>query len=226
MIYGYARISSKHQNIDRQIRNIKSRYPDAIMIIEVYTGRTQDCPKWVNLISMVKENDKIVFDSVSRMSRTSDEGFADYKALYQRGITLEFINEPQIDTAVYRESLQIDIPMTGTDADLILKGVEQYLMKLAEKQIKIAFDQAQKEVDDLRQRTIEGLQTARLSGKKLGRPHGRCITEKERKAKNIIIKRDRLFGGDLCPTDCMKVIGISRNTYYRYRKDLQQTTNA
>ena len=167
------------------------------MIIEVYTGRTQDRPKWVNLISMVKENDKIVFDSVSRMSRTSDEGFADYKALYQRGITLEFINEPQIDTA--------DIPMTGTDADLILKGVEQYLMKLAEKQIKIAFDQAQKEVDDLRQRTIEGLQTARLAGKKLGRPHGRCITEKERKAKNIIIKRDRLFGGDLCPTDCMKV---------------------
>ena len=151
------------------------------------------------------------------MSRTSDEGFADYKALYQRGITLEFINEPQIDTAVYRESLQID---------LILKGVEQYLMKLAEKQIKIAFDQAQKEVDDLRQRTIEGLQTARLAGKKLGRPHGRCITEKERKAKNIIIKRDKLFGGDLCPTDCMKVIGISRNTYYRYRKDLQQTTNA
>ena len=136
------------------------------MIIEVYTGRTQDRPKWVNLISLVKENDKIVFDSVSRMSRTSDEGFADYKALYQRGITLEFINEPQIDTAVYRESLQIDIPMTGTDADLILKGVEQYLMKLAEKQIKIAFDQAQKEVDDLRQRTIEGLQTARLAGKK------------------------------------------------------------
>ena len=38
-------------------------------------------------------------------------------------------------------------------------------MKLAEKQLKIAFDQAQKEVDDLRQRTIEGLQTARLAGK-------------------------------------------------------------
>ena len=132
MIYGYARISSKHQNIDRQIRNIKSRYPDAIMIIEVYTGRTQGRPKRVNLISMVKENDMIVFGTVSRISRTSDEGFADYKALYQRGITLEFINEPQIDTAVYRESLQIDIPMTGTDADLILKGVEQYLMKLAE----------------------------------------------------------------------------------------------
>lgn len=51
---------------------------------------------------------------------------------------------------------------------MTIKGVEQYLIKLAEKQIKIAFDQAQKEVDDLRQRTIEGLETARLSGKQLG----------------------------------------------------------
>ena len=127
---------------------------------------------------------------------------------------------------MYRESLQIDIPMTGTDADLILKGVEQYLMKLAEKQIKIAFDQAQKEVDDLRQRTIEGLQTARLAGKNSVVHMVAVLQKKERKAKNIIIKRDKLFGGDLCPTDCMKVIGISRNTYYRYRKDLQQTTNA
>ena len=154
------------------------------------------------------------------MSRTSDEGFADYKELYQRDVELEFLNEPQINTAVYREALQVSIPMTGTDADLILRGVEQYLMKLAEKQIKIAFDQAQKEVDDLRQHTIEGLETARLSGKQLGRPRGRYITEKERKAKNIILKRDKLFGGDLRPSDCMKVIGISRSTYYKYRNDL------
>lgn len=97
LIYGYARISSKHQNIDHQIRNIKSRYPDAIMIIEVYTGRTQDRPKWVNLISMVKENDKIVFDSVSRMSRTSDERICKtIKRSISGALALEFINEPQI----------------------------------------------------------------------------------------------------------------------------------
>ena len=220
MIYGYARISSKFQNIDRQVRNIKAVYPDARMIIEVYTGRMQDRPKWVRFLPTLKPHDKVVFDSVSRMSRTSDEGFADYKELYQRDVELEFLNEPQINTAVYREALQVSIPMTGTDADLILRGVEQYLMKLAEKQIKIAFDQAQKEVDDLRQRTIEGLETARLSGKQLGRPRGRYITEKERKAKNIILKRDTLFGGDLRPSDCMKVIGISRSTYYKYRNDL------
>ena len=50
MIYGYARISSKFQNIDRQVRNIKAVYPDARMIIEVYTGRMQDRPKWVRFL--------------------------------------------------------------------------------------------------------------------------------------------------------------------------------
>ena len=75
---------------------------------------------------------------------------------------------------------------------------------------------------DVYKRQIEGLETARRSGKQLGRPRGRCITEKERKAKNIILKRDTLFGGDLCPSDCMKVIGISRGTYYKYRNDLSK----
>ena len=103
-----------------------------------------------------------------------------------------------------------------------LEAIEAYQVKLAEKQVRIAFQQAHKELDDLRQRTIEGLETARRSGKQLGRPRGRCITEKERKAKNIILKRDTLFGGDLCPSDCMKVIGISRGTYYKYRNDLSK----
>lgn len=157
------------------------------------------------------------------MFRISDEKLADYKELYQREVELEFLNESQINTTVYREALQVSIPMTGTDADLILKGVEQYLMKLAEKQIKIAFDQAQKEVDDLRQRTIEGLEAARFFGKQFGRPRGRYITEKERKAKNIILKSDKLFGGDHRPSDGMKVIGISRSTYYKYQKELLST---
>ena len=98
---------------------------------------------------------------------------------------------------VYREACQMQIPRTGTEVDIILEAIEAYQVKLAEKQVRIAFQQAQKELDDLRQRTIEGLETARRSGKQLGRPRGRCITEKEQKAKNIILKRDTLFGGDL-----------------------------
>lgn len=221
MIYGYVRISTPKQNIERQVRNILRVYPTAIIIREIYTGRTQDRPKWIKLQPQLQPDDIIVFDSVSRMARDSDEGFSDYQKLFGRKIELKFLQEPHIDTEVYRKALQVSIPKTGTNVDVILEAVERYLMLLAKEQIKIAFDQAQKEVDDLRQRTREGIETARLNGKILGRPKGqRSITEKEIRTKKLMKKRARSFGGDLNDSDCMKIAGVSRKTYYRYKKEL------
>ena len=212
MQYGYVRISTPSQNIDRQIRNIHRRYPRAIIVQEIYTGRTLDRPKWRKLLKQLNPGDIIIFDSVSRMAR---------QKLYAMGIELIFLQEPHINTEVYRKALQICIPKTGTNVDVILKAVEEYLMLLAKEQIKIAFDQAQKEVDDLRQRTIEGIETARINGKVLGRPKGKhYATEKEIQAKRLMQKRAKAFGGDLSDADCMKVIGISKGTYYRYKKEL------
>lgn len=220
LTYGYVRVSTSSQNVERQIRAIKSVYPSAIMVVERYTGRTMDRPKWNWLMGVVKEGNRIAFDSVSRMARTADEGVEEYEKLYEAGIELAFVKEPQINTEVYREACKAKIPMTGTDVDVILEGVEKYMLILARKQIKIAFEQAEKEVDDLRQRTVEGIETARLSGKTLGRPKGRYITERERSAKNKMLRRAKAFGGDLTDADCMKIIGISRGTYYKYKKEL------
>jgi DNA invertase Pin-like site-specific DNA recombinase len=222
--YGYIRISTKFQNVERQERNIRLMCPDPNLVIikEIFTGSTQDRPKWRRYYPRFMPGDNIYFDSVSRMARDEDDGVKEYLDLYKRKVNLFFFVEPGINTEVYREACQMQIPRTGTEVDIILEAIEAYQVKLAEKQVRIAFQQAHKELDDLRQRTIEGLETARRSGKQLGRPRGRCITEKERKAKNIILKRDTLFGGDLCPSDCMKVIGISRGTYYKYRNDLSK----
>lgn len=57
--------------------------------------------------------------------------------------------------------------MTGTNVDFILKGINEYLMTLAKEQIKLAFEQSEKEVADLHQRTREGLVTAKLNGKQV-----------------------------------------------------------
>ena len=75
-IYGYCRISTKQQSIERQIRNIKGEYDTAVIVTEVYTGTKQDRPEWNKLYRKVKPGDTIVFDSVSRMSRDADDGFA------------------------------------------------------------------------------------------------------------------------------------------------------
>ena len=75
-IYGYTRISTPKQNIDRQVRNIKRAYPNAIIIKEVYTGSTQARPEWNRVIPKIQKGSLIVFDSVSRMARNADEGVA------------------------------------------------------------------------------------------------------------------------------------------------------
>ena len=44
MIYGYCRVSTNHQRIDRQVTNIRESYPSATLLREFYTGTTQDRP--------------------------------------------------------------------------------------------------------------------------------------------------------------------------------------
>lgn len=220
-IYGYCRISTPKQSIDRQIRNIKQEFPDATIIQEAYTGTKLDRKEWSRLYSNVKSGDTIVFDSVSRMSR-AEEGFTIYKELYNRGVSLVFLKERHIDTATYQKALNNGIPMTGTDVDCILKGVNEYLWKLAEEQIRLAFLQAEKEVEDLHQRTREGIQTARIKGKQIGQREGaKLTTKKSVSMKPIILQHCKDFGGSLSDAEVMKLTGLARNTYYRYKRELK-----
>lgn len=222
MIYGYTRISRKEQSIERQIRNIKKEYPDAITIQEAFTGTKIDRPEWNKLCQKAKSGDVIIFDSVSRMSRSSEEGIETYFNLYERGIQLIFLKEHYIDTTVYEENLKDKIELHGTDEDEIIKGLNNYFRKVAARQIRIAFEQAEKEVQDLHQRTKEGIETARLNGKQIGQQFGRrLIIKKEKPAKENILKYSRDFNGTLSDSDCIKLIGISRNTFYKYKRELK-----
>lgn len=224
MIYGYARISTPSQSMDRQIRNIQEFNNGATIISESYTGTKQDRPEWVKLLKKVKENDIIIFDSVSRMSRNADEGFNEYEKLYNMGVNLIFIKERHIDTYTYKNALSQQINTTGNEiADTYIEATNKVLMILAKQQIKLAFDQAEKEVKDLHKRTSEGMKTAKLKGKRVGRQQGETVTTKKSiSAKQIILKHSVDFGGSLTDKETMQMIGkISRNSYYKYKKELK-----
>ena len=221
-IYGYCRISTKQQSIDRQIRNIKNEYSTAVIVTEAYSGTTINRPEWNKLYKKAKAGDTIVFDSVSRMSRNADEGFALYEELYNKGIELVFLKEPHINTATYKKALQNNVSMTGTNVDYILEGVNKYLMALAKEQIRIAFEQSEKEVEDIHQRTKEGIATARLNGKQIGQKQGtKLITKKSIEAKKQIQKYSKDFDGQLTDADCMRMLGLARNTYYKYKREMK-----
>ena len=222
-VYGYCRISRQQQSIERQIRNIKAEYPNAIIVQEAYTGTKMDRPEWNKLYKTVEPGDTIVFDSVSRMSRNADDGIEMYFKLYEKGVELVFLKEHYIDTSLYEENMQDRIKLQGKDEDEIFKGLNNYFRKLAARQIRIAFEQAEKEVEDLRQRTREGIETARLNGKQIGQRVGNKLTvKKEAPAKEKILKYSKNFNGTLTDVECIKLVGVSRNTFYKYKRELRE----
>ena len=234
--YGYCRISQRKQNIQRQARNIRAAYPDLPekqILLEAFTGTKVEGRKvFEKLLKAAREGkvERIVFDSVSRMSRDAESGFALYQELYGLNVDLIFLKEPHINTSVFRDAAerQIAAIQTGDDAaDELMKaitdGINRYSMRLAERQILIAFQQAEKEVEDLHQRTKEGLQTAVLNGKTLGRPKGlKPHIKKEQPAKDVIRRHSRTFGGSLPDADVMKLAGVSRGTYFKYKRELRE----
>ena len=203
MVYGYCRISTPTQNIDRQKRNILDRYPKAKLFCEAYTGTTTDRPEWCKLKAILKKGDTVVFDEISRMSRNADEGIKLYMELYDKGIELVFLKEPQCNTATYRET--------------------------PNNRIEFAFQSAENEVKRLKERTKEGIETARLNGKQIGRKTGAKITTKRsEEVKQIIKAKSKDFSGNMNDVEVIAYVkGItkggkfSRNSYYKYKSELK-----
>ena len=228
--YAYCRVSTKHQRIARQITNITELYPKATIIREFYTGTTQSRPQWDKLTSQIKKEDTIVFDSVSRMARNSDEGYKDYKMLYECGVHLVFLNEPLINTSVLDATksklLTVSIDTGNQAVDSFFRGniklINDFILALAEEQIKAAFDQAEKEVTDLHSRISQGIREAKKNGTQIGLTKGTSLTTKKSlDCIAIIRKHSKDFGGTLEDPDVMKLCGCSRNSYYKYKREIK-----
>lgn len=207
MIYGYCRISTGSQKLERQVKNILKAFPEAIIISEIFTGiKTQERKIFIQLLKNVKSGDTIVFDSVSRMSRNAEEGFKTYQELFDKGVNLVFLKEPHLDTAAYKK----------ISPDLF------DISALAKFQVFQAFEQAEKEISYMRQSTKEGVELAKAKGKQIGRCKGaKIVTKKNVEAKKDIMRLSKDFNGTFSDMDCIRMIGVARNTYYKYKAELK-----
>ena len=252
MVFGYCRVSTPKQRLQRQRDNIQHLYPDAEIVTDEWTGTTLDRPGWNELKKGLIPGDVIIFDEVSRMARDAEHGVALYKELYDAGIELKFIKQPHVDTAVYRraQARRID---AFDNVTVESKAVENYvkgqgellnglLLNLAWEQIELAFKAAEQEAEFLRRRTTEGVHKAleRYEHEEAeGLPHEKnkpgqstratWTSKKSVKAKEIIAKHNRDFGGPLNDVDTMTLIAgtkeigtISRNSYYKWKKELME----
>jgi len=230
-IYGYCRISTQKQSIDRQETNIRQAFPQVFKIYkEAYSGRSIARPEWNKLIGIVEAGDTIVFDEVSRMSRNAKEGFEVYKELYRKGINLVFLKERHVNTDSYKEALNAAINVEVNSGDRatdeliasIMQAINRFMEKKLEQDIYSAFASAQMEVDYLRERTKEGIREAKKRGKTPGRRAGeKVVTKKSIESKKQILKYCNAFYGTNTDAEVIKIIGISRGSYFKYKRELK-----
>lgn len=140
MIYGYARVSTVDQNLDRQIDALK-KYGVDILFCEKMSGTKKNRPELNRMLGTVKSGDTIVIESLSRLGR-SVKNLAEL---------IEFFNENNIRLVSLKETLDTTTS-TGKLLFTILASLSQF------------------ERDVLAERTIEGLTAARARGRCGGRP--------------------------------------------------------
>ena len=150
--------------------------------------------------------------------------------LYELGVNLAFLNEPLINTSVFDSTrnnmLNISIETGNVAVDDFFKGniqlINNFMMALAEEQIKAAFEQSEKEVTDLHSRISQGIREAKRNGTQIGLSKGTTLTTKKSlECKAIIQKHSKDFGGSLEDSEVLKLCGCSRNSYYKYKREVK-----
>ena len=229
-IYGYVRVSTVQQKIERQINNIKGFNKDAIIISEKQSGKDIDNrAEFKKLIRKLKPGDSVIFDEVSRMSRNADEGFSLYMELMSNSISLVFLKERHIDTDEYKRRTQKHIEKVSSSnakMDNLINGILELVAEFEQENLKdnirLAFEQAEHEREFLVNRVKEGKAT---SDKKQGRPKGKpnMNTDKADHIKQTIRDLSKDFDGKYSDAKIMReyLQNTSKGTYYKYKKELQ-----
>ena len=97
MIYGYCRVSTKGQakdgnSLDAQEQEILSRYSDAHIYKEAYTGTTTDRPVFNEVIQQMQKNDMLVVSKLDRLARNTEEGIKIVKNLFLKKCSVHVLN--------------------------------------------------------------------------------------------------------------------------------------
>jgi DNA invertase Pin-like site-specific DNA recombinase len=143
MIFGYARVSTKEQNLNLQIDALKKAGSDKIFQEKV-SGRSPQRPELIKLLEQIRPGDTLIVFSVDRLGRTTRELIILLNDFKEKGITFKSLSEGIFDTSS---------PMGEAIFQIIA------ILKTME-------------VNVLRERTIKGIEAARARGKKGGRPVG------------------------------------------------------
>lgn len=205
MRFAYIRVSTKEQNEARQVDTMQAQgVPEANVFIDKASGKDTDRAQYQRMKDKLRKGDVVVFDSITRMSRNMLDTKREYEWYVTRGIALEFVQEPMLNTA-------------GKDAsdDVLQRAISDIILTLL-----AAF--AEKERTDTRIRQAEGIAAARKRGQQLGRPSidYSTLSNEQRALFNEQYRRWR--EGTQTAVTTFTTVGLTKNTFYKIVKQYEQ----
>lgn len=193
MNYGYARVSSKSQNEDRQIEDLlKQRILITNIYLDKQSGKNFDRPQYKKMLRKLKSGDTVFVKSIDRFGRNYDEVIQQwYYLTKKKKVEIVVLDMPLLDTRRSKDLL----------GEFITDIVLQILSYVA---------QAQRE--DIRQSQADGIRLAQEKGIKFGRP-------KSVSKEDFLSLYRQVALGKLKRKEACERAGISSATFRRYEKE-------
>ena len=194
-VWGYARVSSKEQNEDRQIIELQPLVTtDSHLLIEKQTGKNFDRPVYQSLKNIMREGDVLVVKSLDRLGRNYDQMKEEWKDLSDRGIKIKVLDTPMLDTSKYDDQL-----MGRFVSDIVL-NVLSFV--------------AENERKNIKQRQAEGIAIAKSKGVKFGRPK----VELPDNFEDVYLEWK---AGNIKAVEAMSILGIKKTMFYKFVKQFE-----
>lgn len=193
-IFGYARVSSKEQNEERQLESFKEfNIDERDIYIDKQSGKDFNRENYITLKHILRENDLLVIKSIDRLGRNYSQIIEEWQ---------------DITKSIKADIVVIDMPLLDTRNNKDLLG--NFISDLV---LQILSYVAEQERVFIKQRQKEGINVAKNNGVKFGRP-------KIEKPQNFDIVVNRWKNKEIKSKEAMKLLGLKANTFYNMVKNL------
>lgn len=194
MRYGYVRVSTKEQNIDRQMSALSiENIPEKHIFIDRASGKDFDRVEYKKLLTILEEGDDLIIKSIDRLGRDYDDILQQWQFITKvKKVHIMVLDFPLLNTRNNTDTI------TGKlISDLVLQ-VLSYVSQMEREQIK--------------QRQMEGIREAQKRGKRFGRPQIKIPNE-------FLVIAERYNQNMLTIREGARLLGVSKSTFHNWLKN-------
>lgn len=199
-VFGYARVSSKEQNLTRQMEQLKQYVPEENILTDKASGKDIERPAYQALKGALglRQGDTLLVTSLDRLSRNKEHIKQELQWFRDKGVRLKILDLP---------TSLIEVP----------EGQEWIVEMINNILIEVLASMAEQERLTIRKRQREGIDAAKRKGKHLGRPK---IKIPEQFSEVYSLWKEQ----EITAKEAMKQLGLSSSSFYRMVKNYESAS--